>query len=93
MPCLVKRNPRTAWRRYEDSTLVITPDDRRVHTLNATGTFIWETLGEEGLESDALLRKMAERFDAPEQTLRQDMAAFIRELEGKGALMQEKCGK
>jgi len=93
MSCLVKRNPRTASRQYEENTLVITPDDRQVHTLNATGTFLWNAIGEQGAEKDALLRKMAEAFDAPEETLRQDMDAFISELEGKGALIQESCRK
>ena len=36
----IRRNPRTAWRVYEDATLVITPDDRTIHELNETGTAI-----------------------------------------------------
>jgi hypothetical protein len=89
MPDQYKRSPRIAWRQYEEETLVITPDDRKVHKLNATGSFLWNEIGEEGADERKLLSRMSASFEADEKTLKADIKGFLKDLTGKGVLMKE----
>lgn len=89
----VKRNPRTAWREYDGTTLVITPDDSMLHKLNSTGTFVWGLLGEHGVLADDLLKAMAQRFDGERETMQRDLEGFLEQLSSKGVVMMESpCG-
>lgn len=87
MTDLITRNPRTAFRRYDGVTLVITPDDRRVHRLNPTGSFLWDKVGETGMTLQALAQAMEQEYDAPLPRIKTDLALFVRELVEKDILI------
>jgi hypothetical protein len=89
MPKRYSRSPRTAWRQYEETLLVITPDDRKVHKLNATGALLWNEIGEKGADESELLSRMTETFEAGEKALRQDLEDFLKDLVDKGVLIKE----
>ncbi|OGJ89682.1 MAG: hypothetical protein A2487_01205 [Candidatus Raymondbacteria bacterium RifOxyC12_full_50_8] len=85
---LIKQNPRSASRKYKDEALVITPDDRRIHKLNQTATFIWEAAGNRGIGKDELVNKMHQAFEAPVKTIQTDLMVFLKEMVKKKILVK-----
>lgn len=87
MPKKISRNPRTAFRTFDGVTLIITPDDRRVHRLNATGSFIWDRVGEKEMTRAELAHEMEREFDAPLPQIEKDLDRFISELSEKNVIV------
>lgn len=54
-------------------------------TLNETGAFLWKALQNE-TDEDALIQLMLKEYEADENTVREDLKAFINKLEGAGLL-------
>ena len=46
-------------------------------TLNKSGLFIWEQLQQE-IEYEDLLRRLVDRYDAPEQVIKNDLDKFLK---------------
>ena len=82
----IRRNPRTAWRVYEDATLVITPDDRTIHELNETGTAIWLEIGDDGATGDALSEKLCEEYDVSREIAVEQVEKFVHDASRKKIL-------
>lgn len=76
MPTLFKKNPQTAGRIVEGQAFVVTPDDNKLHTLNSTGTYLWE-LAFEGVTVDAAAEAIVERFDVDLETARKDVSECL----------------
>lgn len=85
----VGRNPRTACRRYDTQTLVITPDDSKVHTLNETATMLWEALGQGTCTAATLFDRALQEFDGEPEQVKNDIAVFIATGLDRGFLVRE----
>lgn len=55
----------------------------RYYSLNVVGARIWARV-QEGLTLPEILRDLQETFQAPVETLRQDLSAFVNSLEEAG---------
>ena len=81
----------TPARCVEGQALVITPQNSTLHTLNETGTYIWEQSdGTRTLE--AIVDRLCEEFEAEDghaldvASIRADAESFVVEAEAKGIL-------
>lgn len=80
-----RQNPRTAGRVIDGMAFIVTPDDNKLHSLNATGTEIWvltETDRTLGQVADALSR----RFRVDQTRALDDAARFCADLCERGIL-------
>ena len=83
-----KQNPDTPTRTIEGEAVVITPHDSRLHTLNETGTFIWERA--DGLRSlQAIASEMKDHFDVSDDQVKADALSFAQDAHDKGLLSFE----
>jgi len=73
----IKRNSRTAFREYDGTTLIITSDDRMVHKLNETGTFIWNHLGETEQSQDEIISMLQKEYEVSAEQALSEVGIFI----------------
>jgi hypothetical protein len=85
MPAKFRQNPRTAGRVIDGLAFVVTPDDNKLHTLNATGTEIWR-LAETGCTLDEMAAALAHRFAVEPTVARGDAGRFTDDLVSRGIL-------
>ena len=69
-----RQNPETPTRTVRERAIVITPDDSVLHTLNATGTFIWD-LCDGSRTLSAIADACMEEFTVSEDEARTETAA------------------
>ena len=75
------KNPDVVVREEDsDGALIFNPDTDQIRVLNSTGLFVWEMCdGSNDLHS--ILSDMSESFDEiPENTVAEDVKAFIEEM-------------
>lgn len=77
MSILFSRNTRTASRTFDGIVMVITPDDRRIHKLNETASFIWSLLNKGESTAEQLAEKLADEFDCSDKTAVGDVKATL----------------
>ncbi len=80
-----RQNPRTAGRVIDGLAFVVTPDDNKLHSLNATATYIWQ-LTETGRTVAEVAASLANRFDVDPDRARGDVARFCEDLRARGIL-------
>lgn len=81
----VARSPEVAWRVIEGETLVITPRESALHSLNPMGTTIWE-LADGRLKVSEIVDAIVEEFDVDRARAEEDATAFINELLEQGLI-------
>ena len=81
-------NPRTAWRNYDGTVMVITCDDSKVHTLNETASFLWCRFDGKKRNKEELLNMLLENFEIDKNTGNRDLCLFIEEMLSKGILTE-----
>lgn len=82
----LRQNPDTPARTIDGEAIVITPEDSKVHTLNATATYIWDHA--DGTRTlAAIAASMAEEFDVDADTLKADALAFVEDAVKRGLLL------
>lgn len=86
MAKVFSRNPRAAGRVIDGQAFVVTPDDNKLHALNATGTRVWE-LAASGSTVDDLAAALAARFDVDAARAREDASIFCEDLVKRGILV------
>lgn len=70
------QNPDNPARVIDGETVIVTPDDSQLHTLNGTGTFIWQRCdGQHKLE--AIVTAMVDEFEVERDRAEQDAVAFV----------------
>ena len=74
-----RRAPRAAWRRIEDSVVVLDDVEGELIRFNGVGDRIWEELDGKRSVSE-LARLLGAEFDAPAGVLEKDISAFLRRL-------------
>lgn len=79
MDKLLVRHPHAAWRPIAGETVIVTPIDSYMHTLNDPAGFIWQKS-----DGDFTVRQVVEgmckEFDVDEETARRDCLEFLQEL-------------
>ena len=82
---VVVRHPHAAWRPIAGETVIVTPIDSYMHTLNDPATFIWQKA-----TGDLTVRQvacgLAEEFDVDAETAEHDCIEFVLELVDKDML-------
>lgn len=85
---MYKRNPHTAGRVIDGLAFVVTPDDNKLHTLNATATRLWQ-LAAQGLTAQAAADELCARYEVDRDTALRDAEACLRDLAGRKILIAE----
>jgi hypothetical protein len=80
---VVSRDERTASRVLAGEAIILTSMDSRIHSLNETGSRIWELLADEPTLGEVVARMCAE-FEVSEEQARTDVLSFIGLLASKG---------
>lgn len=86
---IYKRNPRTAWRFYEDTVLIVTPDDSKLHKLNETASFVWKILENGPIGLEKIVEMVYNEFEAPHETVVADVEQFLKNGCEMGILLSE----
>jgi len=79
-------NGEVAHREIEGQILILRPDDNFLYTLNGSGRLIWQGIVKKKKLS-AIIKNVSKEFGLPEATARQDVLAFVSELEAKGIIL------
>ena len=83
-----RQNPRTAGRVIDGLAFIITPDDHKLHTLNGTGTRIWE-LCAAGATLGQVAGALTGGFEVEEPRATADAERFLADLVARGILAQD----
>lgn len=84
----VTPNPRIAARTIQGETLILTPHDSVLHTLNEVGTRIWQLLPE-ATSADAIALTLSSEFEVSVDEARQDVCELIDALLEKGIVQAQ----
>jgi Coenzyme PQQ synthesis protein D (PqqD) len=76
--------------RLLDETVILDPQTDRYTRLNATGSRLWEELGEAPSTAGRLAAALVEEFRVPESRALGDVASFLGELERRGLVTLER---
>lgn len=77
--------PVLIWRKLDDGTVVVTPDEGKVRVLNQTGTSIWLQIdGQHSLSE--IVDQLVEDFDVSQEQAVSDVIAFLTDLSQKGLI-------
>ncbi|MEC7518550.1 MAG: PqqD family protein [Myxococcota bacterium] len=82
---VVAQAERTAARVIDGKAVVIVIDKQELHTLNPTGTFIWER-AESARSVSELVDQVVREFEVDDETARRDVVTFVERLVGLGGL-------
>ncbi len=77
--------PDVLCRELAGESVLLDLKSQRYFGLDEIGTRIWQLLNEQG-RTDAVLLAMADEFEVDDAQLRQDLAAFLRELADAGLI-------
>jgi len=83
-----RRNPQTAGRVIDGQAFVVTPDDNRLHTLNAAATRLW-SLAQQPISVDEAARALTEVYDIDEPTALRDATACLDDMVARAILLAE----
>lgn len=82
---VVSRDESTASRVLGDEAVVLTPLDSKIHSLNETGTRIWELLADKPTVGE-IIAQIHREFKVDEEQAKEDVIAFLEELAEKGMI-------
>ncbi len=77
---------RLAWRVVSGEARIVSVQDSRLHHLDRVGTFLWGRLCEGPTSLNVLTDALVEHFVVTPDQARQDLLAFLSELEGLGLI-------
>jgi len=81
----VKIDPNVLLQELENEAVLLNLTDEHYFGLDDVGLRFWQLL-EQFENSEDVIQKMKVEYDAPEETLHQDLSKFIVELESAGLL-------
>jgi len=76
----VVRGKKTASRIIDGEAIVVTPENRMLHSLNKVGTRIWEIIKEEKRIRD-IVDLICQEFEVSKDKAREDVLEFIQKLD------------
>jgi hypothetical protein len=88
-PLTYKKNPQTAGRVIDGLAFVVTPDDNKLHTLNATATLLWQLAAKDGLTATAAADELTRRYQVEREAALADADACLRDLAARHILISE----
>lgn len=86
MTRIYRKHPLTAGRVLDGIAFVITADDNKMHTLNGSGTLLWE-LGADGVTVDQAVDELMSAYEVDIETARRDVTECLESFVAQG-LMQ-----
>lgn len=85
-----RRNPQTAGRVIDGLAFVVTPDDNKLHTLNAAATHLWRlATAADGLSGEDAADALCAEYEVDRETARADAAACLDDLVARQILVVE----
>ena len=82
-----RRTSDTASRTIEGKAVLVLQKRQTLHTLNRSGTFLWDHVGAKPFGLNDLRSALIEKFDLPEEDAERDAHAFLDALVEVGACM------
>lgn len=83
------RSPFLAWRVIEGETVIISPQERELHSLNEVGTAIWR-MADGSLTLRQIATRLSEMYEVTPEEALHDVMEFVQELLDKRvALLSE----
>lgn len=83
-----RRNPQTAGRVIDGLAFVVTPENNKLHTLNATATSVWEMAGR-GCSVDDAADALVAQFEVDRATALRDVERCLQDLVARQILVAE----
>lgn len=83
-----RRNPQTAGRIIDGLAFVVTPDNNKLHTLNAAATRIWQ-LAARGCTAGAAADELCTHYEVDPATALRDADACLRDLVARQILIAD----
>jgi hypothetical protein len=83
----VRLAPELAWQTIDGEGVVVDLPRRRMLGLNPTASFIWERVGQ--ASEDDIAAEMARAFEVEPAQARDDVRAFLAEIEARGFLKRD----
>ena len=81
-----QKNPALAWREIDGETVIISPNDRVMHELNDTGSFLWKNI--DGKKSAAELAELlVENYEVTPDIALSDTQALLGEMSSRKLLV------
>ncbi|MEB3284968.1 MAG: PqqD family protein [Candidatus Sericytochromatia bacterium] len=81
----VRLNPRIAARTIHGETLILTPHDSILHTLNEVGTRVWSLLAQ-AESPEAIAFTLSQEYEVEVEEAREDVFCLLRTLKEKGII-------
>jgi radical SAM protein with 4Fe4S-binding SPASM domain len=78
----IARNPRLAFRTWPNETVVYSPDDNTIHSLNETASTVWEFLVHKPTVAQ-IIQHVVQEFEVDEEQATQDVKTLIGTLAAK----------
>jgi hypothetical protein len=85
---IYRRNPQTAGRVIDGLAFVVTPDDNKLHTLNATATRLWQ-LAARGCTAQAAADELCTHYEVDRDTALRDAGSCLHDLVTRQILIAE----
>ena len=82
-----QRNPQTAGRIIDGLAFIVTPDDNKLHTLNATATRLW-VLAKDGCTVEDAASDLAERYQVAAEQALEDTRVCFQDLVARSILIK-----
>lgn len=83
-----RRHPQTAGRIIDGLAFVVTADDNKLHTLNATATRLWQ-LAASGCTADDAADELTARFEVEREVARRDAERCLADMTARRILIAE----
>lgn len=80
----IYQQDRVAARVIDGHAVIVTVDERKLHTLNEVGTFVWERA--DGKTISQIAKELVDVFDVQPERALSDIQTFVSELHRLGAL-------
>ena len=87
-----KRHPDAASRIYEGEAFIVLPRKSEYKILNSVGTRIWDLI-DGNRTVDQMVQIIADEYEVPVETARNDIDEFIRDLTANEMLINESTDK
>ncbi|MCG8418775.1 MAG: PqqD family protein [Proteobacteria bacterium] len=85
---LYRRNPQTAGRIVDGLAFIVTPDNNKLHVLNATATCLWQ-LAAEGCTVERSADELTERYEVDRETALRDVETCLNDLVARQILIAD----
>lgn len=77
-----------AWRIVDGEAVIVHAVSSAYYGLNSTGTFIWESILDEPMTTEAVADRVSARYGASDHSVHDGVAAFLNSLEAEGLVRE-----